>query len=119
MFALEKCLFEGCNKQLNSNHAHCKLCTVPWETLLCPPLSNCATKLTYHPFKQLGFSVNNREKQPPIPVRVAFVFIVLTLPFSLLKNTLKKKKTNFQRTLLNFLWMLSTKEMPSSERQNL
>lgn len=86
MFALEKHLFQGSNKQLNSNCAHCKLCALYHGRLLCPPLSNCATELTYHPFKQPGLSVNNREKQPPIPIRVAVVFIVLTLPFSLLKT---------------------------------
>lgn len=93
------------------------MCTVPWETSVCPPLSKCAAKLTYHPFKQTGFSANNREKQPSIPLRVAFVFIVLTLPFNLLKNTPKEKKKSFQHALLNSLWMLSTKELPSSERQ--
>lgn len=79
-------------------------------------LEQCTTKLTYHLLKQLGFSVNNWERQPPIPMRVAFVFIVLKLPFSLLKKHPKEKRHHFQCALLNFLWMLSTKETAQKDK---
>lgn len=81
-------------------------------------LEQCTTKLTYHPLKQPGFSVNNWERQPPIPITVTVVFIVLKLPFSLLKkkSTLKKKKYRCQHALLNFLWMLSTKETAQKDK---